>query len=75
MRRYLPNTADALGAAEAKRVHQVDQTGLKSRNGPGSCALCVLSLGGSTGGGRQRPTAIQNNSGLPQGPSLHSGAG
>jgi hypothetical protein len=33
MRRYLPNTADALGAAEAKRVHQVDQTGLKSRNG------------------------------------------
>jgi len=51
MRRYLPNTADALGAAEAKRVHQVDQTGLKSRNGPGSCALCVLSLGGRTGGG------------------------
>jgi hypothetical protein len=31
MRRYLPNTADALGAAEAKRVHQVNQTGLKSR--------------------------------------------
>jgi len=43
MRRYLPN----LGAAEAKRVHQVNPTGLKSRNGPGSCALCVLSFGGA----------------------------
>ena len=41
----------------------------------GLVAPCVCAIvGGRTGGGRQRPTAIQNNSGLPQGPSLRSGA-
>jgi hypothetical protein len=51
MRRYLPNTASALGAAEAKRVHEVNQTGLKSRSAPGSWRPVCAIVGG---GGRQR---------------------
>jgi hypothetical protein len=55
----LPNTADALGAAEAKRVHQVNQTGLKSRSAPGSWRPVCAIVGGQH---RRRSAAPRRDS-------------
>src|SRR5262249_10953153 len=50
---------------------------LRAKEGLKSCSACrtvCAIVGNSTGGGRQRPTSIQNDSGLSQGPAGASGA-